>query len=605
MKQLSLRQRLLILMIILTVLPVVTVTWIATVNTRQSVEKELIAANESRMMWADQYLDELIEQIDTLFYTLQIDEQLIIRLGTELDEADLGVQLSTHQAMRDTLTAAFFAHSRKIDKLMLYSEASSRAISVSYSDSGTISALRLEDGPWSRIRLEPTSMYFKQTADGIYAFHSINRFPDKALLGGIAVRINEDVWEEVGTILNSEPESAVFLINDEGELLSGSTPHTAPEEMLNQLKAAELPDLGIVRRETEQYLYFMERIGGGRLTVVKAVPKATIDASALPTIRAAIMTGSLFAAASMLLAILFSLRISRPIVSLARTMRTTQLSQIQQGEPTSVQSFDEIGLLQHGYNLMIGRIKELIEHEYQREIDVKNAQLLALQAQINPHFLNNTLHMIGGMALAKDAPEIYRITRVIGDLLRYSISTGDELVTLQDELAHIRNYLYIQEQRFAGRCTMTVHAEQDTMTSRLPKFSLQPLVENMFEHGLQRKEGTWHLTVRMKRIGNRTAVMIGDDGVGMPEERLSQLRSELRSGMTESERGNELGTGPGPKKRRGIGLRNVNARLRLHFGANYGLRLFSKPNGGTMIVMTIPAQHEEGASAGGLQRTHN
>src|SRR5690606_13572117 len=119
----------------------------------------------------------------------------------------------------------------------------------------------------------------------------------------------------------------------------------------------------------------------------------------------------------------------------------------------AVHNRDEIGLLEAGYNFMMACIKTFIENEFQHEIEVKKAQLIALQAQINPHFLNNTLHLIGGMALKKGAPEIYRITQVIGDLLRYSISMeGDQTVSLSEELKHTANYLFIQEQRFAGRC---------------------------------------------------------------------------------------------------------------------------------------------------------
>jgi two-component system sensor histidine kinase YesM len=180
-----------------------------------------------------------------------------------------------------------------------------------------------------------------------------------------------------------------------------------------------------------------------------------------------------------------SLRITRPIVGLAKTMRTAPIHHF---EMTSVNSRDEIGLLERGYNSMMQRIRELIEHEYQREIEVKNAQLMALQAQINPHFLNNTLLMVGGLALSKGVPEIYRIAKGIGDLLRYSIGSGAEPASLADELTHARNYLLIQEQRFLGRCKIAVDAEDPLPRLLLPRFALQPLIENAFEHGLQPKD---------------------------------------------------------------------------------------------------------------------
>jgi two-component system sensor histidine kinase YesM len=570
-----------VLMICLTTLPVIAVTWIATNNTRDSVEKEIMSANTSRMMWADQYLNELIQQIDILFYTLQINQQLMAGM-VNIDSPDIGVQYRTQNYIRDTLTSAFHANSRKVDELTLYIHPIRKAYLISFPKSGIIPQFDMASGMWSRIVKGPINMYFKQSGNAIYAFHSINRFTDRELLGGFSVRINTEVWKEVSKILKSEAESSVFLINDEGELLSGSTKIEGSNEIQAQLSSLNLQNSELAIQRTKSYVYFMKRVGKGKLTVVKAIPLETINQSASVVIKAGILTGSLFAAASILLSILVSLRISRPIVSLARTMSMTHIHNF---EMKSVKTYDEIGLLERGYNSMMQRIKELIEVEYQREIDVKNAQLMALQAQINPHFLNNTLHLIGGMALAKDAPEIYRITRVIGDLLRYSISRDNDMVSLEDELKHIRNYMFIQEQRFVGRCSIVVSIDDKALESRLPKFTFQPIVENAFEHGLQRKEGAWHMEVRVKRVGSRVALMVKDEGVGLHEEQLRKLRSELQEGFAIKKGRSET---DGFRKGRGIGLKNVDARLKLQFGERYGVQIYSRQGAGTLVVMVLP-----------------
>jgi two-component system sensor histidine kinase YesM len=326
----------------------------------------------------------------------------------------------------------------------------------------------------------------------------------------------------------------------------------------------------------------MKRVGDGQLTIVKAIPLKSITQSAQTTIKAGILTGGLFTAASILLSILVSLRISRPIVSLAKTMR---MAQVQNFEKKLVQSHDEIGLLEHGYNSLMQRIKEMIEFEYQQEIEVKNAQLMALQAQINPHFLNNTLNLIGGMALSKNAPEIYQITRVIGDLLRYSISTVGDMVSLEDEMKHMRNYIFIQEHRFIGRCSVNIITDDSTQECRLPKFTLQPVIENAFEHGLQRKEGAWQLEVRVKHIGQRVILMVKDAGVGLSEARLKLLRDELQGTYPIKE---TMPESVEPKRRKGIGLKNVDSRLKLQFGSKYGIRIYSKAGVGTVVVIVLP-----------------
>lgn len=581
MKRISLRFRLLVLMICLTTLPVITVTWIATKNTRNSVEKEMINANTSRMMWADQYLNELIEQMDTMFYTLQIDQQLITSFN-DMESLDIGVQYKTQNYIKNTLTTSFYANSRKVDDLTLYIHSDQKAFSVNYANSGTISFLNIANGPWSRMQNAAINMYFKQFDKGIYAFHSINRFEDRKLLGGVAVRINRDVWEEVSNILKSESESSVFLMNDEGEILSGSTSTVDSSEIQDQLHRINNLHSELAFERTNQYFFFKKRVRDGQLTIVKAIPLAMVTQSAQPTITAGMLTGSLFAIVSVLISILFSLRITKPIISLARSMRTAQIHNF---EMRSVENRDEIGLLEHGYNSMMQRIKELIEYEYQQEIEVKNAQLMALQAQINPHFLHNTLQVMGGMALMKNAPEIYRITQVIGDLLRYSISADGDMVSMDKEIKHMQNYIFIQEQRFVGRCTVRVSVDEAALEGNLPKFTLQPILENAFEHGLQRKEGAWRVEVRISRIGNRIGLMLKDEGVGMTKEQLRQLRIDLQADLWTKEIRSESHNAV---KRRGIGMRNVNARLKLQFGRAYSIKIFSQQSVGTLIVMTIP-----------------
>lgn len=590
MKRTSIRYRLMVLMICLTTLPVLTVTWIAMNNTRSSVEKEIIEANRSRMMSADQYLDELIRQMNVLFYSLQVNQPLIEGLNA-IDIQSGSGQFRTQKYIQETLTNAFYANSKKIDELALYTHRSQKVYSVNYASSGLIYSLDITKGNWSRMLQTPITLYFKESGDGIYAFHSMNRFADQQLLGGLSIRMNKEVWKEVSTILTSEDDSSFFLINDEGEQLAAS-PMQQSFHAISGIQSLNLD--GLINKEleikkTDNHFIFIKRVDDGELTLIKALPITTITESANNTVRAGIMTGLLFALASILLSIMVSLRITRPIVSLARTMRMTP---VQQFELTSVRSQDEIGLLERGYNSMMQRMKELVENEYQKEIEVKNAQLMALQAQINPHFLNNTLNLIGGMALVKGAPEIYKITKVIGDLLRYSISSGHDAAALEEELKHIRNYLFIQEQRFAGRCTVTIDYDGTDYGLQLPRFTLQPLVENAFEHGLQAKEGSWQVRIRLKAIRKHMVILIEDNGMGMDQARLKQLRSELNEGIAikhdRPDQEKDM-----PRMRKGIGLKNVNARLKLHFGERAAMRIYSKLGKGTIFALKLPLSMKE------------
>ena len=167
---------------------------------------------------------------------------------------------------------------------------------------------------------------------------------------------------------------------------------------------------------TEDFYYWLRPVADARLMIVKKLPVEVVQASASPIIKAGWLTGVVVAILAVALSIVVSFRFSRPIIQLARRIRSADVDAIGFNLDDKA---DEIGTLEQAYDAIIAQIKTLLQEEYKREIDLKDAQFKALQAQINPHFLNNTLNLIGGMALAKDA-EIYEVTQMIGDLLHYA-----------------------------------------------------------------------------------------------------------------------------------------------------------------------------------------
>jgi two-component system sensor histidine kinase YesM len=153
----------------------------------------------------------------------------------------------------------------------------------------------------------------------------------------------------------------------------------------------------------------------------------------------------------------------------------------------------------------------------------------------------------------------------------------------------MQNYIFIQEQRFSGRCQVVVANEEASLDCRIPKFTLQPIVENAFEHGLQSKAGSWSVEVRIKRIRNRILIAVWDSGVGLEEDKLAEIRKDLYSG-SESNAG--LSEKEPSGRRKGIGLKNVDSRLKLHFGERSGIRVFSKKGAGTIVLFRLPGQAE-------------
>lgn len=200
-----------------------------------------------------------------------------------------------------------------------------------------------------------------------------------------------------------------------------------------------------------------------------------------------------------------------------------------------------------------------------------------MQAQINPHFLYNALQSIGGVALSRNAPEIYEYVRALSELFRYTIKMKSDLVTVADEIEHVTNYLQIQKLRFQDTIHIQIDIEEDCGIYELPKFILQPIVENCFVHGLEGQMGQWMITIRVEKMMDEIEISIEDNGLGIDEVRLEEIRRQL--------------SGPGEDQVIGesMGMNNVNARIKLIFGQEYGMFVTSSKGVGTTVKVVIPA----------------
>jgi len=248
-----------------------------------------------------------------------------------------------------------------------------------------------------------------------------------------------------------------------------------------------------------------------------------------------------------------------------------------------------------GMSEAFGRFETLLDMKAVLQASKRQEQFLALQNQINPHFLYNTLEGIRSDALAAGLLPIAKMTEALSSFFRYTTSTMDHLVSLEDELGSIDSYFIIQQYRFGERLSLTVSLSPDEadalLRCRMPKLILQPLVENSIIHGLERKVGPGSLRIAVESTADRLLVSIRADGVGMPEARLAELRAGLAErSMTGAASPGQVGSGGG------IALVNVNNRLKLLFGEQYGLDLTSLPGVGTEVSIVLPLlRGEEGA----------
>ncbi|MBQ8935117.1 MAG: sensor histidine kinase, partial [Oscillospiraceae bacterium] len=274
---------------------------------------------------------------------------------------------------------------------------------------------------------------------------------------------------------------------------------------------------------------------------------------------------------SLLLGSQFSMAFSREIFEPIRELNTA-MARIEEGDlevRLAVRGTDEISQLLERFNLMAGRLKENLENSVRQQQELGDAQLRMMQAQLNPHFLYNTLDTLKWLGKINRIPEVSTISANLADILRSSI-TADEFVRLGDELALLERYVEIQSIRFPEKFVYQTDIEEQTREMLIPKLTLQPLVENAIIHGFE--DGSHGIiTVTAKQQSDELTVTVQDNGCGMSAESRERFMAKT-------------GRGSGH-----LGLYNVDAILRLHYGEQYGLQLIPLSEGrGTCIRMTLP-----------------
>lgn len=231
----------------------------------------------------------------------------------------------------------------------------------------------------------------------------------------------------------------------------------------------------------------------------------------------------------------------------------------------------------------------------------KQAELTALQSQINPHFLYNTLDSIRGQALMDDNHEIAKMVEALGAFFRYSISRKGNLVTLRDEIANINNYMLIQRYRFNNRFSLEIIIDEEDEIAydfKIPRLIIQPVVENAIFHGLEEKLEGGKVTIEVIVTERHLILTISDNGKGIPKSELERINKRIHSPGNSLEEREEV-----RQRNTGIALPNIHKRIQLLFGEDYGVNVYSTLGQGTDVEITVPANY--GGNEGNIDEERN
>ncbi|WP_426334974.1 cache domain-containing sensor histidine kinase [Paenibacillus silvae] len=280
----------------------------------------------------------------------------------------------------------------------------------------------------------------------------------------------------------------------------------------------------------------------------------------------------------------FSRSIAQPIFRLMSYMRRAETGNLSAGRWSD--RTDEIGMLGNSFNRMLSQIRQLISLNELRERQKRDAEMRSLQEHIKPHFLYNTLDTIHWMARKEGADGVSDMVAALSRLFRIGLSKGQDYIPLRSELEHIHSYLQIQQTRYRDRLQYTLNVPEEIQGLYVLKLLLQPLVENAIYHGIKGRRGPGHIGIEGKIEHGRLHLTIQDDGAGMSSERLTEMLQLLDMPMESLESSSPEWTG------KSYGMLNVQARLRLAFGRDYGITLHSSPGVGTRVTIVHPLMRE-------------
>lgn len=553
---------------------------------------------EENLVNMEAYLNSYLEEVDSIAknvnynYYLQDYLETVIKEEDDYVDSGIGKNMRSYemssQAFSDTLLSRADISSIMIfgKKKMLLNRSMYTYQKVALDYSKLDWYAKAVAKPQDAIITGPNRHSFFDTDDEVISLsREVQSYENGTFRGVILINLNMNKITEICNSFQEKQENFICIINDKGELVyeqqNGRERFAFDEkenrQELNTALGKTKESCFRLNYRGEKYLVTRTDMKTTGWTLVSMVPYKSVMAETMAISGVMILAVAITLIVTLLLLNRILTGVVKPLKKLEKYM--VQVNPDNMDQRMKILTDDEIGHLSMKFNQMMDRIRNLKEQVIEEQEDKRKYELQALQAQINPHFLYNTLDSIIWMAETNDS-NIVAMTEALAKLFRISLNKGNEEISLERELEHVKNYLIIQSMRYADKFTYEISAEPGVERCRTIKLILQPIVENCIYHGIKKKRGTGKITIRAYRREQNLIIEVSDDGCGIPEEICRKILSD------EIESENISGSG--------IGVKNVNERIQLRFGKKYGLSYSSEEGVGTTVTYVLP--YNEGGS---------
>jgi two-component system, sensor histidine kinase YesM len=398
-------------------------------------------------------------------------------------------------------------------------------------------------------------------------------------IGAVIVNLNMSKISSILERLEITPAQRVYLLDNNNDLVYTNTKEkqlSFSDSFLQQLSPSHVNG------------YYMEGTGADQLLLVYAHSKINdwriVLGVPISDVTRKINEFRLILALMFMIVLplvwgivyFISNRITSPIKMLMSQMTGIEkwIEQSEMAGKNMPRSYYEIDVLNQRFHIMVHKINKLIDQAYKLELEQKDSELRSLQARINPHFLYNTLQAIKSLAMLGRNTDVSRVVTSLGQLFRYTIGKEDYMVSVQEEITHLQNYLDIQIRWLHQHCEFSIEMDERLNDCQIPRLSIQPIVENSFSHAFQQMNRKYQVRIAGYVHNEQAIIDIWDNGSGIETSRLVQIQADLDA--VTGDQGNH------------IALLNVHRRLKLKFGKEYGLSLDSRPGEWTNVRLTLP-----------------
>lgn len=600
-KYYSIRTKLIAFMLIATTIPLLASISMTFIQTKTALREQAVAENKRLIFQASTNLNNYVDNVARASLAVYNDPNFLRNLAKiPGDYRAVAEVYTTLQTIRSAVPDVFqlYLHSFAANQSTLIANPFPKREERKQAYSDTLHGKSDNKSPdiWVESAHLSHSYGFKAaSADDpprtVITLHRVIKdVPSTERLGALAIDLNMDTIAEICSRLYDPAKEQIYVIDNQNQIIYEGKSEVSGTEALRQEAATELnlarSDKGAAQTasghfEQDHSMYVYQQLGStfANWTIVKQIPNETLYASATTLT----WNNAMIALAALLLVIVatlfISIRITGPLKQLMRYMNQIQAGRLH--VDIRLTSRDEIGVLSRHFRDMMDTVNNLILREYRLEIANKTNQLKALQAQIHPHFLYNTLQSIGTLALQQQGQRVYVLLSSLSKMLRYSMRDQTR-VTLHEEAEHARLYLELQKERFGDRLEVELDFAEDTLRAEMPRMTLQPLIENYFKHGADVQPGKGRIRISSHRTPDDwIQIHLENNGPCIPEEKWSEIQRSLRLASTSSDSSQEM------DETESIGLRNVMRRLQLNSPPGYNATLTIgnlEPNGVEIIV---------------------